>query len=224
MTSSFFLNAHAALRAVLELLESLLQGPVIVFVVVTLIQLSASPIDPVKQFRAPSQQFDATINGIRSGSEYASLDLLLDKQLVFRGDIDGHAGLRQNGWNNVYPNAIDCIYFQRACMLLSPLSRRSGRIEICTWKDGHRGVFVNFLRIIWDDGPDGNVEHIDQHDLTPADVEFVLRHAREEETSDSSGRPCVFGYTPDEEYILVVFEWIDEDTVLPVTAYEVPEP
>lgn len=47
MTSSFFLNAHAALRAVLELLEPLLQGPVIVFVVVTLIQLPASPIDPV---------------------------------------------------------------------------------------------------------------------------------------------------------------------------------
>ncbi|TVS15975.1 MAG: hypothetical protein EA424_14970 [Planctomycetaceae bacterium] len=101
MTSSFFLNVHDAVRAVVELLEPLLQGPVIVFVVVTLIQLPASAIDPVQQFRAPSQQFDASINGIRSGSECASLDLLLDKLLVFRGDIDGHAGLLQNGWNNV---------------------------------------------------------------------------------------------------------------------------
>lgn len=83
---------------------------------------------------------------------------------------------------------------------------------------------MNFLRIIWDYQPDGNVEHVDEHDLTPADVEFVLQHAREQQTSESSGRPCVFGYTPDDEYILVVFEWIDEDTILPVTAYEVPEP
>ena len=83
---------------------------------------------------------------------------------------------------------------------------------------------MKFLGIVWDYEPDGNVEHIDEHDLTPADVEYVLRHAREARTSDSSGRPIVFGYTPDDEYILVVFEWIDEDTVLPVTAYEVPEP
>lgn len=83
---------------------------------------------------------------------------------------------------------------------------------------------MNFLRVIWDYQEGGNVEHIDEHDLTPEDVEFVLKHAGEEETSDSSGRPCVFGYTPDGEHVIVVFEWIDEITVLPVTAYEVPEP
>ena len=83
---------------------------------------------------------------------------------------------------------------------------------------------MNFLRVIWDHGPDGNVEHIDEHDLTVADVEYVLRRARRESKSHSSGRPCVFGHTPDDEYIVVVFEWIDEDTILPVTAYEVPEP
>ncbi len=32
----------------------------------------------------------------------------------------------------------------------------------------------NFLQIIWDYEADGNVEHVDEHDLTPADVEFVL--------------------------------------------------
>jgi hypothetical protein len=83
---------------------------------------------------------------------------------------------------------------------------------------------VRFSRIIWDHGADGNVEHIDEHDLTPADVEYVLQHARKVQTSDSSGRPCVFGYTPDGEYVIVVFEWMDDDTILPVTAYEVPEP
>jgi uncharacterized DUF497 family protein len=83
---------------------------------------------------------------------------------------------------------------------------------------------MNFLRVIWDYEADGNVEHIDEHDLTPADVEYVLQHAAEEKTSRSSDRPCVFGRTPDGEYIIVVFEWIGDDTILPVTAYEVPEP
>lgn len=83
---------------------------------------------------------------------------------------------------------------------------------------------MNFLRIIWDYEADGNVEHIDEHDLTTDDVEFVLKNATNVKTSQSSGRPCVFGYTPDDEYVIVVFEWVDDDTVLPVTAYEVPEP
>jgi hypothetical protein len=34
----------------------------------------------------------------------------------------------------------------------------------------------------------------------------------------------VFGYVPDGTYIIVIFEEVDEDTVYPVTAYEVPEP
>ena len=55
-------------------------------------------------------------------------------------------------------------------------------------------------------------------------VEYVLRQATQEKISQSSGRPCVFGYTPDDEYIIVVFEWADEHTILPVTAYEVPKP
>ena len=43
-------------------------------------------------------------------------------------------------------------------------------------------------------------------------------------TSDSSKRPIVFGYTIDDRYIAVIYEKIDEDTVYPVTAFEVPEP
>jgi hypothetical protein len=34
----------------------------------------------------------------------------------------------------------------------------------------------------------------------------------------------VFGHTPDGTFIIVVYELIDEDTIHPVTAYEVPEP
>ena len=42
--------------------------------------------------------------------------------------------------------------------------------------------------------------------------------------SRSSGRPCLFGYTSDDRYIVVIYEEIDYDTVIPVTAYEVREP
>ena len=62
---------------------------------------------------------------------------------------------------------------------------------------------MDFLGTIWDFEEGGNVEHIDEHDLTLADVEYFLSKAADEETSDSSGRPCVFGYTPDGEYIIV---------------------
>ncbi len=43
-------------------------------------------------------------------------------------------------------------------------------------------------------------------------------------TSRRSGRPCLFGYTPDDRYIVVIYEEMDDDTVIPVTAYEVREP
>ncbi len=57
---------------------------------------------------------------------------------------------------------------------------------------------MEFLQIIWDDEdqPDGNVRHIAEHGLTIEDVECVI----------------------------VVYELVDEETIYPITAYEVPEP
>ncbi|HYV35817.1 MAG TPA: hypothetical protein VE988_08950 [Gemmataceae bacterium] len=79
-------------------------------------------------------------------------------------------------------------------------------------------------QIIWNDEPAGNVEHIEEHGWSVEDVEHVLANFESKSTSNSSGLPCVFGYTPDGTYIIVVYELVDEDTVYPVTAYEVPEP
>jgi uncharacterized DUF497 family protein len=79
-------------------------------------------------------------------------------------------------------------------------------------------------RVIWDLTPGGNVEHIEEHDLEPEEVDYVLLNYESADHSESSGRPCVFGYTPDDRYIIVVYEEIDDDTVIPWTAYEVPEP
>lgn len=80
------------------------------------------------------------------------------------------------------------------------------------------------MQIIWNDDPGGNVEHIEEHGLTVEDVEHVLQNRESRATSNSSGDPCVFGYTSDGRYIIVVFEQIDDDTIYPVTAYDVPEP
>lgn len=85
---------------------------------------------------------------------------------------------------------------------------------------------MRFLQVIWDDDgrPDGNVQHIAEHGLTIQDVEHVLENPTEEGTSGSTGRPCCFGYTPGGDFIIVVYEQIDSETICPVTAYEVPEP
>jgi uncharacterized DUF497 family protein len=79
-------------------------------------------------------------------------------------------------------------------------------------------------QIIWNEEPGGNVEHIEEHGLAVEDIERVLACYESEGVSRSSGQPCVFGYTPDGAYVIVVFEIVDEDRIYPVTAYEVPEP
>ena len=68
------------------------------------------------------------------------------------------------------------------------------------------------------------MQHIAEHGLTTDEVEAVLNDPDSTAKSNSSGLPCVFGFTPTGEYIIVVFEWSDEDSVYPVTAYQVPEP
>ena len=85
---------------------------------------------------------------------------------------------------------------------------------------------MDLFRILWDDpdDPDGNVQHIAEHGLELEDVEEALFNPTSEGTSDSSGRPCVWGYTLEGLYIIVVYEQIDADMIRVLTAYEVPEP
>ena len=82
-----------------------------------------------------------------------------------------------------------------------------------------------YVDIIWDldDDPDGNVQHVAEHGLTKDDVRWVLEHPSKRAVSLSSGRPLAYGFTPDDVYIVVVYEEVDQQTVYPVTAYEVEE-
>jgi len=84
---------------------------------------------------------------------------------------------------------------------------------------------MRFFQFIWDDPDDieGNVQHVAEHGLTIDEVEHVLNNATGFDASDSSGRPCCFGYTPGGDHIIVIFEEPVPGAAYPVTAYHVPE-
>jgi uncharacterized DUF497 family protein len=85
---------------------------------------------------------------------------------------------------------------------------------------------MKYASFFWDedDDPDGNVQHVAEHDLTVDAVEKVLVAPVSEGRSNSSDFPAVWGYVPDGRFIIVAFEEIDDDTIRVITAYEVPEP
>ncbi len=75
--------------------------------------------------------------------------------------------------------------------------------------------------VLWDmdDDPEGNIQHIADHGLTEEDVEDVLYGVHELDASRTTGRPITFGFTSAGAYICVVFEWVDNHSVYPITAY-----
>ena len=86
-----------------------------------------------------------------------------------------------------------------------------------------RGRRMKPTTILWDldDDPDGNVQHIGEHDLSKEEVEEVLRNPAGGDVSRSSGLPIAFGETSTGRLIAVIYAEIDRDTIRPVTAYEV---
>jgi len=71
---------------------------------------------------------------------------------------------------------------------------------------------------------DEAIEHLAEHGVTQDDFEQVVCHPDSKGFSRSSRLPAAWGYTDDDRYIMAVYEELDELTVRPVTAYEVPEP
>jgi len=78
-----------------------------------------------------------------------------------------------------------------------------------------------YFEFIW---TDRIVEHILQHGISPDDFEQVVCDPDSRGFSRSTGLPAAWGYTADGRYIMAVYEELDEVTILPVTACEVPEP
>ena len=77
------------------------------------------------------------------------------------------------------------------------------------------------LCFIW---TDEIIAHLAEHGISQDDFEEVVCHPASKGLSRSTGLPVVWGHTRDGRYIMAVYEQVDRLTVLPVTAYEVPEP
>lgn len=82
---------------------------------------------------------------------------------------------------------------------------------------------MHWIHVFWDLEPGGNAEHIAEHGLDVEEVEHVLMNPERIAVSRSTGRPIAFGRTPAGEYVAVIYEELDEDTVYPVTAFRVEE-
>jgi hypothetical protein len=67
------------------------------------------------------------------------------------------------------------------------------------------------------------IAHLAEHDVSPEDFEYVLENPTMQGKSDSSGLPCVWGFTEDGRHLIAVYQRLDDLTLLPVTAHEVPE-
>ena len=68
------------------------------------------------------------------------------------------------------------------------------------------------------------VAHLAEHGVTQEDFERVVSNPDDVRRSRASDLPAAFGYTEDGHYIIAVYDFVDGVTILPVTAYEVPEP
>lgn len=70
---------------------------------------------------------------------------------------------------------------------------------------------------------DDIIAYLSLHGISPEDFEFVVQQPQSVTRSHSSQREIAFGYTASGEYIACLYEWINEDTLVPITAYPVPE-
>jgi hypothetical protein len=67
------------------------------------------------------------------------------------------------------------------------------------------------------------IEHLAEHDVTPEEFEEVVSNPEYNDVSRSTGNPIAFGNTSEGRFLCCVYMRIDEDTIEPVTAYEVAD-
>ena len=75
-----------------------------------------------------------------------------------------------------------------------------------------------FYFFVWNDE---NIAHLAEHGVTPEEFEQIVCDPLSEDISRRTGRPVAFGLTDDDRRIMCVYELVDRNTVLPITAYEV---
>lgn len=66
----------------------------------------------------------------------------------------------------------------------------------------------------------GIIAYIAEHGVTPEEVEYVIQNPESTGFSRSSGVYLAEGEAENGKYIIVIYDMIDEITVIPITAYE----
>jgi hypothetical protein len=67
------------------------------------------------------------------------------------------------------------------------------------------------------------VDHLAEHGVTCEEFEAVVSNPDKISVSRSSGRPCCWGETVDGRRLFCVYEYLDDITIIPVTAYDVTD-
>ena len=81
-------------------------------------------------------------------------------------------------------------------------------------------VSMPYYEFFW---TDEIIEHLAEHGIGQKDFEEVVSNPTRLGVSRSSGRPCCWGKTPDGRQLFCVYEFLDDITIIPVTAYEVAD-
>lgn len=76
-----------------------------------------------------------------------------------------------------------------------------------------------FYFVHWNDNPGQNADKCAQHGFDKDDVEGAFERPLKKTVSHTSSRPLWMGLTRDGRRVAVPFEWIDADTVYPITTY-----
>jgi hypothetical protein len=70
---------------------------------------------------------------------------------------------------------------------------------------------------------DEMVEHLAEHGVSREDFEEAVSNPTRVGVSRSSGRPCCWGDAVDGRHLFCVYEFLDDMTIIPVTAYELSD-
>ncbi len=75
-----------------------------------------------------------------------------------------------------------------------------------------------YYEFLWTDEIIG---HLAENGVSREDFEELVSNPKRLGVSRSSGRPCCWGDTADGRQLFFVYEYLDDITIIPVTAYEV---
>ena len=77
-----------------------------------------------------------------------------------------------------------------------------------------------FFDFIW---LDAVLDKLAEREISADEIEAIISHPEFADLSRSSRLPVAFGHLIDGRLVIVVYRWVDQVTVQPITAYEILE-